>query len=54
MSQIFNAEYFEKLQGIQLGTYALELCKDGNLPSNCIKYVRENSNRWDGQHLECG
>jgi hypothetical protein len=54
MSEPFDPEKYEQLRGLQLGSYAIEVAKHGNLPPNCIEYVKANAERWDGQHLEMG
>ena len=52
MSEPFNAEKFERLHGMELGRYAIDLAEGGHLPPNCVEYVRSNAARWNGQHLE--
>ena len=54
MSEPFNPEKYEKLQGLPLGMYAIETAKQGQLPPDCVQYVKSNADRWDGQHLEMG
>lgn len=54
MNEAFDTERFEQLSGMQLGVYAVEIAKSGNLPPDCLDYVRRNARRWDGQHLEMG
>lgn len=54
MSEPFNPEKYDQLRGLQLGYYAIEVAKSGNLPPDCIEYVKTNAKRWDGQHLEMG
>lgn len=54
MSEPFNPEKYEQLHGMKLGLYALEVAKNGQLPPNCLDYVKTNASRWDGQHLEMG
>lgn len=54
MSEPFNPEKYEQLHGLQLGYYAIEVARQGQLPPDCVDYVKTNASRWDGQHLEMG
>jgi hypothetical protein len=54
MSEKFDAEEFERLKGMPLAIYTLKLAKKGIYPPDCLNYFRQNTARWDGQHLEAG
>jgi len=52
MNAKFDWKEFERLQGMTMARYVMECAKRGDLPADCVSYVKANAERLDGQHLE--
>ena len=52
MSADFSYEEFEKLDGVALGLYVVNTCKEGRVPADFVDYFRANVNSWNGVRLE--